>query len=102
MIQITKSYKSFKGIEEGLGETDYKKVSLAWATLHSLLHSERSACRHDGYIWLAELLLSEISEGRQRNIWGNIKKLQEQIGLAGSQDLPSSSVQLPISILCGL
>jgi len=102
MIQITKSYRSFESIEERLGETDGMKVSLSWTTLHSLLHSERYAYHHNGYIWLAELLLSEINEDRDRSIWGNIRKFQEQIGLAGSQDLTPSSVLLSISILCGL
>jgi len=102
MIQITKSYRSFESIEGGLGETDGMKVCLSWATLHSLLHSEKPAYHHNGYIWLAELLLSEISEDRDRSIWGNIRKLQEQIGLVGSQDLTPPSVPLPISILCGL
>lgn len=102
MIQITKSYRSFQSIEEGLGETDSMKVRLAWVTLHSLLHSDRSACRHHGYIWLVELLLPEVSEDRDRSIWENIRNLQEQIGLAGNQDLTPSSVPLPVSILCGL
>lgn len=102
MIQITKSYRSFKSIEEGLGETNGMKVSLSWATLHSLLHSDRYAYHHNGYIWLVELLLSEISEDSDRSIWRNIRDLQEQIGVAGSQDLTPSSVPLSISLLCGL
>lgn len=103
MIQITKSYRSFDSIEDKLGEIDGMKVKLAWATLHSLLHSERSACRHNGYIWLVELLLSEISEDRDRSIWENIRKLQEQIGLAGSQDSTFPlSVPPSINMLCGL
>ncbi|ONK62305.1 uncharacterized protein A4U43_C07F2530 [Asparagus officinalis] len=102
MIQITKSYTSFNSIEERLGETDGMRVRLSWATLHSLLHSDTAAYHHNGYIWLTELLLLEISEDRNRSIWGNIRKFQEQIGEAGSQDLTSSSVPLSISLLYGL
>ncbi|KAJ6820092.1 uncharacterized protein M6B38_399295 [Iris pallida] len=104
MIQITKSYSSLDCIKDGLGGADIRmQVQLAWATLHSLLHSERSTYHHHGYIWLAELLLSEINDYRDRSIWENIGKLQEQIGAAANQDITtSSSVPLSISILCGL
>nr|XP_029120236.1 uncharacterized protein LOC105044449 isoform X2 [Elaeis guineensis] len=103
MIRITKSYKSVKSIENGLGETDIgTKARLSWATLHSLLHSDRSAYRHHGYIWLVDLLLSEISEDNDRSIWSNIKKLQQQIGVTGNQDSTDPEVPLPISIMCGL
>ncbi|XP_008812028.1 uncharacterized protein LOC103723019 isoform X2 [Phoenix dactylifera] len=103
MIRITKSYKSLKSIENGLGETDIgTKARLCWATIHSLLHSDRSAFRHHGYIWLAELLLSEISEDNDEGIWSSVKKLQQQITMAGNQDSTSPEVPLPISIMCGL
>ncbi|OAY72185.1 hypothetical protein ACMD2_02291 [Ananas comosus] len=104
MIQITKDYKSFSSIEGGSEDTDItQRVQISWATLHSLLHSDISACRHHGYIWLVELLLSEISEDTKSSVWTNITRLQQQIGIAGSQDFPScSEVPLPISILCGL
>nr|XP_010937670.1 uncharacterized protein LOC105056966 [Elaeis guineensis]XP_019710453.1 uncharacterized protein LOC105056966 [Elaeis guineensis]XP_019710454.1 uncharacterized protein LOC105056966 [Elaeis guineensis]XP_019710456.1 uncharacterized protein LOC105056966 [Elaeis guineensis]XP_019710457.1 uncharacterized protein LOC105056966 [Elaeis guineensis] len=103
MIRITKSYKSLKSIENGLGETGIgTKARLCWATVHSLLHSEISAFRHQGYIWLAELLLSEISEDSDRGIWSSVKKLQQQISIAGNQDSTSPEVPLSISIMCGL
>ncbi|XP_072984879.1 uncharacterized protein [Typha latifolia] len=103
MIRITKSYKSFSSIEDGCGDVDVAlKARFSWATLHSLLHSDTSAYRHHGYIWLVELLLAEISEDTKSSIWSNIKKLQQQIGVAGSQDSSCSEVPLPISILCGL
>ncbi|XP_058109747.1 uncharacterized protein LOC131252965 isoform X2 [Magnolia sinica] len=103
MIRITKSYKSLERIEHGLEEVDVgMKIKLSWATLHSLLHSERSSYRHNGYIWLVELLVSEISEG-DTSIWLNISNLRKQIGIAGNQDSSmDSSVPLPICILCGL
>ncbi|KAK1297953.1 hypothetical protein QJS10_CPB14g01498 [Acorus calamus] len=68
MICITKSNKSLERIEDRLIDSEIKmKVKLSWATLHSLLHSERSAYRHNGYIWLVELLVSEISEEGEKN-----------------------------------
>lgn len=103
MIRKTKSYKSLNSIENGLGETDTgTEARLCWATLHSLLHSDRSAYRHHGYIWLAELLLSEISEDDDKGIWLSVKELQQQICVAGNQDSTSSEVPLPILIMCGL
>ncbi|XP_077232882.1 uncharacterized protein LOC143872822 [Tasmannia lanceolata] len=117
MIGITKSWKSLNAIEDGPVEVDIgMKVKLSWATLHSLLHSERPACRRNGYIWLVELLVSEISDDgtiQKKNkkisddgntsIWSNINNLQRQIGIAGSQDSSTdSSVPLSIWIMCGL
>ncbi|KAF8365032.1 hypothetical protein HHK36_032965 [Tetracentron sinense] len=102
MIRITKSCKSLKNVDdEVLGNGVGMKAKLSWATLHSLLHSERSAYRQNGYIWLVELLLAEISE--ERDIWSNIRNLQQRIGLAGGQDSSvASEVPLPIWIMCGL
>ncbi|OVA03519.1 hypothetical protein BVC80_1651g18 [Macleaya cordata] len=104
MIRITKSYKSLESIEDETLEHGIRvKGKLSWATLHSLLHSERSAYRQNGYIWLVELLLAEISDERDESIWSNIRNLQQQIGLAGSRESSiSSGVPLPIWILCGL
>eukprot|EP00268_Persea_americana_P027875 TRINITY_DN2712_c0_g2_i6.p1 TRINITY_DN2712_c0_g2~~TRINITY_DN2712_c0_g2_i6.p1 ORF type:complete len:1123 (+),score=236.12 TRINITY_DN2712_c0_g2_i6:618-3986(+) len=104
MIQMTKSYKFLKSIENGLTEIGVgSKVKLSWATLHSLLHSEQPAYRHNGYIWLVELLVSEISEVGESSIWLNINNLLKQIGIAGSQDSSTAlSVPLPILIMCGL
>ncbi|KAG2603577.1 hypothetical protein PVAP13_5KG780500 [Panicum virgatum] len=103
MIQVTKSCKCFSSIKDGCDDADVAlRARLCWATLHSLLHSQISSYRHHGYIWLVELLLSEISEETDGSIWSKIKKLQEEIEVAGSQDLSCSEVSLPVCMLCGL
>lgn len=104
MIRLTKSCKYLKSIEDGyLDFETASKVKLSWATLHSLLHSEQMSCRHNGYIWLLELLVSEISEDGKMSIWHNINTLRDKIGIAGQENsLTDSSVPLPIWILCGL
>lgn len=103
-VQITKSYKSMKSIEDGvLGLTVAMKVKLSWATLHSLLHSERLVCRQNGYVWLGELLMEEISGDRDASIWSNIRNLQQKIALAAVNDyLVGSDVPLSIWLMCGL
>ncbi|XP_058182356.1 uncharacterized protein LOC131300496 [Rhododendron vialii] len=103
-VQITKSYKSMKSIEDGvLGITVAMKVKLSWATLHSLLHSERLVCRQNGYVWLGELLMEEISGDRNASIWSNIRNLQQKIALAAVNDyLVDSDVPLSIWLMCGL
>ncbi|CAL4959213.1 unnamed protein product [Urochloa decumbens] len=103
MIQVTKSCKCFSSIKDGCDDADVAlRARLCWATLHSLLHSQISSYRHHGYIWLVELLLSEISEETDGSIWSKIQKLQEEIEVAGSQDLSCSEVSLPVCMLCGL
>ncbi|TVU37068.1 hypothetical protein EJB05_19035 [Eragrostis curvula] len=103
MIQVTKSCKCFGSIKDGCDDADVAlRARLCWATLHSLLHSHISSYRHHGYIWLVELLLSEISEETDGSIWSKIQKLQEEIEVAGSQDLSCSEVSLPVCMLCGL
>ncbi|XP_042434126.1 uncharacterized protein LOC122020315 [Zingiber officinale] len=103
MIRLTKTCKSFISIKDVLSKTDIgEKAKVSWATLHSLLHSDRSAYRHHGYIWLVELLLIEISESRSGNIFSNVKNLQQQIAVAFCQDSAYSEVPLAISIFCGL
>ncbi|KAL5716641.1 hypothetical protein ACHQM5_009777 [Ranunculus cassubicifolius] len=104
MIHTTKSYHSLQLIEGGtLDNSIQSEAKIAWATLHSLLHSERIAYRQNGYIWLVELLLTEISEEKEKSIWSSFKNLQRQIGLAGSQEYSNDSqVPLAIWILCGL
>lgn len=103
MIQVTKSCKCFSSIKDGYDDADVAlRARLCWATLHSLLHSQISSYRHHGYIWLVELLLSEISEETDGSIWSKIQKLQEEIEVAGSQDLSCSEVSLPVCMLCGL
>ncbi|CAM0885577.1 unnamed protein product [Alopecurus aequalis] len=103
MIQVTKSFKCFSSIKDGSEDGDVaSRASLCWATLHSLLHSQISSYRHHGYIWLVELLLSEISEETDGSVWSKILKLQEEIKDAGSQDMSCSEVSLPVCLLCGL
>uniref|UniRef100_A0A5B6ZBR9 SANT domain-containing protein n=1 Tax=Davidia involucrata TaxID=16924 RepID=A0A5B6ZBR9_DAVIN len=104
MIQITKSYKSMKSIEDGvLGNSAGMKGKLSWATLHSLLHSERTAYRQNGYLWLGDLLIAEISEGRGTSIWSNIINLSQKIALAGVNDYSVDlDIPLPIWLMCGL
>ncbi|KAG0502931.1 hypothetical protein HPP92_003003 [Vanilla planifolia] len=102
MIQLTKSYQSssaLDGLEEG--EIGFR-TRLSWGTLHTLLHSERAACRHHGYIWLVELLLFQINEAEGRSIWSNFEDFEQCIGFACSQDPTPSVVPLPISIMCSL
>lgn len=113
-VQITKSYKSMKSIQDGvLGLAVGMKVKLSWATLHSLLHSERLVCRQNGYVWLGDLLMAEISEDRDASIWSNIRILQQKIALAADNDylvdsdapLPAvqkKDVPLSIWLMCGL
>ncbi|KAF5467270.1 hypothetical protein F2P56_017110 [Juglans regia] len=103
-IQITKSYKFLESIEDivprngvGMG------AKLSWTNLHSLLHSERIAYRRNGYIWLGDLLIEEISEKRDDGVWSNIKNLHQKIALAGLHDSSiASDVPLAIWLLCGL
>ncbi|GFY83620.1 hypothetical protein Acr_03g0003940 [Actinidia rufa] len=79
IVQITKSYKSMENIEDGiLGHTVGMKVKLSWSTLHSLIHSERLVCRQNGYAWLGDLLMEEISGQRDANILSNIRNLRQK------------------------
>ncbi|XP_047061339.1 uncharacterized protein LOC124668212 isoform X1 [Lolium rigidum] len=103
MIQVTKSFKGFSSIKDGSEDGDVAcRARFCWATLHSLLHSQISSYRHHGYIWLVELLLSEISEETDGSVWSKIQTLQEEIKDAGSQDISCSEVSLPVCLLCGL
>lgn len=104
MRQITKSCKLLKSIEDGaVGRSIGRKAKLSWATLHSLLHSDRVACRKNGYIWLGDLLIFEISEESGGDLLTNISSLKKQIALAGARD-PSALPDIPVSIwlMCGL
>ncbi|KAL2541549.1 hypothetical protein Adt_02527 [Abeliophyllum distichum] len=103
MVQITKSYKSLESIDEVLRNSVGIKAKLSWATLHSLLHSERSAYRHNGYLWLGDLLIAEISDEGDKNLWSSIKTLEQKIKLAGVNEYSASlGVPLPIWLMCGL
>ncbi|PPE00244.1 hypothetical protein GOBAR_DD02722 [Gossypium barbadense] len=102
--QITKSSKFMDDIEgssvqNGAG----MKAKLAWTILHSLLHSDRISYRQNGYIWLGDLLIAEISESRNGSIWSNIKSLQNKIAYAGAHDFcDHSGIPLSIWLMCGL
>ncbi|XP_041000434.1 uncharacterized protein LOC121246368 [Juglans microcarpa x Juglans regia] len=105
MIQITKSYKFLESIEDTVVPRNVlgMKAKLSWTNLHSLLHSGRIAYRRNGYIWLGDLLIEEISEKRDAGIWSNIRTLQQKIAHAGLHDASAASdVPLAIGIFCGL
>lgn len=100
--QLTKSSKFMDSIQE-LRNDIRMSVNLAWATLHSLLHSERATYRQNGYIWLGDLLIAEISEDGGGSIWLSIKDLQQKIALCGASDsLITSDIPISIQLLCGL
>ncbi|KAK1396296.1 Vacuolar protein sorting/targeting protein like [Heracleum sosnowskyi] len=100
---ISKSHTYLESIEDGVLRNDVcMKAKLAWATLHSLLHSERVPYRQNGYLWLGDLLVAEINDKKDA-IWLNVKNLQQKIALAGVNDY-SEDLDVPLSIwlLCGL
>ncbi|XP_071705820.1 uncharacterized protein [Rutidosis leptorrhynchoides] len=103
MTELTKSYKYLESFEGGVLRNSYGlKVKLAWATLHSLLHSERAAIRENGYVWLGDLLIAEINDDGD-SIWSNITNLQKRIKLASVKDYsPELDIPLPIWLMCGL
>ncbi|XP_061362748.1 uncharacterized protein LOC133306443 [Gastrolobium bilobum] len=104
MIQITKTQKSLENMEAvALRNGIDLHTKHSWTTLHSLLHSERIAYRQNGYIWLGDLLIDEISGERDGTIWSNIKYFQQKIAQAGKQDSSDTSdAPLSISLMCGL
>ncbi|KAK7310424.1 hypothetical protein RJT34_07941 [Clitoria ternatea] len=104
MIQITKTHKSLENVEVVTLRNDIDlQAKHSWVTLHSLLHSERIAYRQNGYIWLGDLLIAEISRGRDGNIWSNIEYFQQKLAQVGKQDFADiSDTPLPISLMCGL
>ncbi|KAL4188937.1 hypothetical protein AMTRI_Chr08g204570 [Amborella trichopoda] len=106
MLRMTKAFKSLESIEKGCAgvSLDANEVKQAWATLHSLLHSQNTAYRQNGYIWLSELLVWTLVYGDMGNdIRPNIKKLQREIEIVKSQDSKiGSTVSLPTWIWCGL
>ncbi|CAN1339027.1 hypothetical protein LINPERPRIM_LOCUS38300 [Linum perenne] len=105
LIQVTKSHKFLESIKsESPRNGIVKEAKLSWATLHSLLHSDRIACRQNGYVWLGDLLISEISGGRDVRIWSNINDLQDKIIHAGVSDNTAAASDVPLSIwlMCGL
>ncbi|XP_021771172.1 uncharacterized protein LOC110735298 isoform X1 [Chenopodium quinoa] len=104
MRQHTKSYKLLKSIDDGvIGRNVSNNAKLSWATLHSLLHSDRIACRQNGYIWLGDLLVSEISEGSDGNLFLSISSLQQQVALVDLKDSSAlSDIPMSIWLMCGL
>ncbi|KAK4406160.1 hypothetical protein Sango_0622500, partial [Sesamum angolense] len=102
MIQMTKSFKSIESIGVP-GNIAAMNAKLCWTTLHSLLHSERHAYRHNGHLWLGDLLIAEISGEGDQSLWSSIKNLEEKISLASVNDYSASlDVPLPIWLMCGL
>ncbi|KAF2318716.1 hypothetical protein GH714_010261 [Hevea brasiliensis] len=64
---------------------------------------ERIAYRQNGYTWLGDLLIAEISDGRDGSIWSNINNLQHIIAHASVHDSSvASDVPLSIWLMCGL
>ncbi|KAG5599413.1 hypothetical protein H5410_030783 [Solanum commersonii] len=103
MRQITKSCKSLESIDGAYGNSFGMKAKLSWATLHSLLHSERTQCCHNGYLWLGDLIITEIVEEGDASIWSSIRSLQEKISRASVIDYsPDLDVPLSIWLMCGL
>ncbi|XP_071723412.1 uncharacterized protein [Rutidosis leptorrhynchoides] len=102
--QLTKSCKFLEDIEGTNSRSDVGiKAKLAWATLHSLLHSKRMAYFQNGYIWLGDLLIAEITEGSSASVWSNIKDLKAKIAHAGAHESSyTSDVPLSIWLMCGL
>ncbi|KAG8480344.1 hypothetical protein CXB51_024746 [Gossypium anomalum] len=102
--QITKSNK-LKGNVEGSSTRNSvaMKAKLAWSILHSLLHSDRILYRQNGFIWLGDLLIAEISDSRNGSIWSNVRSLQNKIAYAGVHDSSDPSDNpLSIWLMCGL
>ncbi|XP_078429132.1 uncharacterized protein LOC144701249 [Wolffia australiana] len=102
MIRVTRSCKFMDSFDLGDIQSDVSmQAKLSWANLHALIHSERPSCRQKGYVWLVDLLFSEISEGKA-SILSNIKRIRSQIGYCSGQESSLSSVPLCICIFCGL
>uniref|UniRef100_A0A2P2LMU7 Uncharacterized protein MANES_10G033000 n=1 Tax=Rhizophora mucronata TaxID=61149 RepID=A0A2P2LMU7_RHIMU len=103
LMLVTKSYKFLESIEGASLRSDFMKSKLSWATLHSLLHSERIVYRQNGYTWLGDLLISDINEGSDVNLLSNLRDLQHKIAYAGVHDSSvASDVPLSIWLMCGL
>ncbi|KAK8502093.1 hypothetical protein V6N13_038604 [Hibiscus sabdariffa] len=102
--QITKSNKLKDNIEgSSMRNGVAMKAKLAWSILHSLLHSDRILYCHNGFIWLGDLLIAEISETRNGSIWSNVRSLQNKIAYAGVHDSSGSSdIPLSVWLMCGL
>nr|GEW47678.1 hypothetical protein [Tanacetum cinerariifolium] len=103
MTELTKSYKYLESSKDGVLRNNYcLKVKLAWATLHSLLHSKRAPIRKNGYVWLEDLLIEEINDDGD-SIWSNIKNLQKRITFAFVKDYSLElDIPLPVCLMCGL
>ncbi|KAF2296022.1 hypothetical protein GH714_035728 [Hevea brasiliensis] len=111
-------YISVKFGVEGIGELLRRSVSTALSRysnnerLNMLLENitekldtiiERIAYRQNGYTWLGDLLIAEISDGRDVSVWLNIKNMQHKIARAGVDDSSvASDVPLSIWLMCGL
>ncbi|KAA3481795.1 SANT domain-containing protein 2 [Gossypium australe] len=102
--QITKSNKLKDNVEGSSTRNSVAmKAKLAWSILHSLLHSDRILYRQNGFIWLGDLLIAEISDSRNGSIWSNVRSLQNKIAYAGVHDSSDpSDIPLSIWLMCGL
>lgn len=87
MLHITMVSEDLTHTQKGrLGQEiigDSNRVSEAWSTLSSLLHSPRATYRQKGYCWLVELLFAEMFRESNKV---NIQHLQQQLGRLGSSD----------------
>ncbi|EPS72407.1 hypothetical protein M569_02349, partial [Genlisea aurea] len=102
MIQTTKLLKYKERIDENPVNIAID-AKISWTTLHSLLHSDRLAYRHNGYLWLGDLLIAEVSGNGDTSLWSGIKSLEHKISVAGVNDYSDNvEVPLPIWLMCGL
>lgn len=87
MLHITMVSEGLTHIQKGRLEQeiigDSNRVSEAWNTLSSLLHSPRATYRQNGYCWLVELLFAEMFRESNKV---NIQHLQQQLGRLGSSE----------------
>ncbi|KAF3546210.1 hypothetical protein DY000_02004049 [Brassica cretica] len=99
-------YISVKLGVEGIGEILRRSIA---ASLSGFSNSERlnqvkrATNRQNGYIWLGDLLIAEVSEESGGSIWLSIKDLQQKIANCGASDsLITSDIPISVHLLCGL
>lgn len=112
MLNITMVNEGLTHIQKGQLEHeiigDSNRVSEAWSTLSSLLHSPRATYRQNGYCWLVELLFAEMFRESNKV---NIQNLQQQLGRLGSsersdpdhsEDQSSNGISSSVQLFSGL
>lgn len=78
MRQIIKLCKFLKSIEDGVvGRSIGRKVKLLWVILYFFFYLDRVVCRKNGYIWLGDLFIFEISEESGGDLLTNISSLKK-------------------------